>query len=106
MTTRTGFRSLGRRTREWRDRMVQEWQTYFLTPMVSKEGYSAQYQPYAYTIHLILAAFSEALIRVILSFVYVFALAGVNAGVINFTLAALAKGTSPPASGGGEFCGD
>jgi hypothetical protein len=65
---------------------------YFLTPMIARDGSSAQYPLYAYTLHLIMACFSEAAIRVVLSFVFVMALAGVNGGVINFTAAALAKG--------------
>lgn len=73
--------------------MVREWRYYFYTPVVDQYGNESPYAS-AYVIQGIVAAFSETLIRVVLSFAYVMALVGVNAGTINFTLGAIIKATA------------
>lgn len=63
-----------------------------MTSIVDGDGRPVIYPAFSYVVQGILAAFSEVLVRIILSFVFIFALVGVNGGAINFTLAALAKG--------------
>jgi glycerol uptake facilitator-like aquaporin len=83
----------GRRAREYGMRLFQRpWTNYLLAPMVDHEGNRVPYQSFAYIVHGIVAVFSEVLIRTVLSFIYVLILADLNAGVINFTQAALCKG--------------
>lgn len=81
-----------RRLREYGLRMFQPWQVYLMAPMVDQEGQLVAYQGFAYTVHGIVAVFSEVIVRIVLSFAYVLILAGVNAAVLSFTLAALCKG--------------
>lgn len=73
-------------------RLVQQpWWVYLLAPIVDDNTNQVESQPFAYGVQTILTCFSEALIRVILSFAYVMALANLNGAVINATLAALIK---------------
>lgn len=87
-------RQYARRAKEYGMNMIQEWKHYFLTPIIDQYGKAVQGQWYAYIIHGIVSVFSETLIRVVLSFAYTMALVGVNAGTINFTLAAIIKATA------------
>lgn len=73
------------------ERFTQRWQTYLVAPMVNPDGTPAEKPSYAYMIHLVAMAFSEVLCRVAISFVFTLAMASFNAGVINATLAVLAK---------------
>lgn len=85
------FSNLGYFSQPKGERMTQRWQTYLVAPMINPDGSRADKPSYAYTMHLILMAFSEVLCRVAISFVFTLAMASFNAGVITSTLAVLAK---------------
>lgn len=90
--TKKAAQNLATRAKHWKNTMTQRWMNYVVAVMVDRNGDGSQYPVYSYTLHLVMSNFSEFLIRIMLSFVFVLALAGVNAGVINFTMAAIAKG--------------
>jgi hypothetical protein len=79
------------RSRPVGQRMTQQWQRYLVTPMINPDGTRAEKSAYPYMVHLVLVAFSEALCRVAISFVFTLAMASFNAAVIPATLAVLAK---------------
>lgn len=90
---RSRFGDIARRARDVSMTMIQRplW-SYILTPIVNDDGVAVAYSAFAYIVQCILAVFSEVLVRIVITFVAVLALSGVNGGTINFTLAALAKG--------------
>lgn len=91
MSAQTG--SYRRRLRIYGMRLFQKpWSVYFLAPVVDQEGHRVPYQSFAYAVHGIVTAFSEVIIRIVLSFVYVLLLAGLNANLLSFNQVALAKG--------------
>jgi len=74
--------------------LIQPFRRYWSAQMIDDEGNPVAYEGFAYTVHLILAVFTEIIVRMILSFVYVLALANVNATTNNFTLATFGKGAA------------
>lgn len=85
------YGDLGYSTQPKSERMTQRWQTYLVAGMVHRDGSAAEKPSYAYMVHLVAMAFSETLCRAAISFVFTLVMASYNAGVINATLAVLAK---------------